>query len=56
MPLTLPWLDPEDPQAPFPDLHRALREPDGLLAFGGDLSPARLVRAYRNGIFPWYSA
>ncbi len=56
MTLTLPRLDPEDPQAPFPDQRRALREPDGLLAFGGDLSPARLVRAYRNGIFPWYSA
>lgn len=29
--------------------------PDGLLAFGGDLSPKRLVRAYRSGIFPWYN-
>lgn len=55
MPLTLPWLDPADPNAPFPDVSGALREPDGLLAFGGDLSPQRLVRAYRRGIFPWYS-
>ena len=34
---------------------RALREPDGLLAAGGDLSPRRLLDAYRHGIFPWYS-
>ena len=31
-----------------------LSEPDGLLAIGGDLSPERLLLAYRNGIFPWY--
>jgi len=36
----------------FPPVH--LSEPDGLLAMGGDLSPERLVLAYRNGIFPWY--
>jgi leucyl/phenylalanyl-tRNA--protein transferase len=41
--------------APFPDPSTALREPDGLLAFGGDLSPTRLASAYRGGIFPWYS-
>lgn len=46
---------PEDPSAPFPDAALALREPDGLLAVGGDLSPARLLNAYRSGIFPWYS-
>jgi leucyl/phenylalanyl-tRNA--protein transferase len=45
-----------DPGAPFPPVHRALAEPDGLLAFGGDLSPTRLLNAYRAGIFPWYSA
>jgi leucyl/phenylalanyl-tRNA--protein transferase len=39
----------------FPPAHQALAEPDGLLAMGGDLSPERLVRAYRAGIFPWYS-
>jgi leucyl/phenylalanyl-tRNA--protein transferase len=32
-----------------------LAEPDGLLALGGDLSPERLLAAYRQGIFPWYS-
>ncbi len=32
-----------------------LAEPDGLLAIGGDLHPARLLRAYSQGIFPWYS-
>lgn len=36
----------------FPPVH--LAEPDGLLAIGGDLSPERLLLAYRNGIFPWY--
>ncbi|MFA7386161.1 MAG: leucyl/phenylalanyl-tRNA--protein transferase [Thiohalobacteraceae bacterium] len=50
------WLDPDDPQAPFPPVELALREPDGLLALGGDLAPERLLRAYRRGIFPWYSA
>lgn len=39
----------------FPPAHQALAEPDGLLAMGGDLSPERLLRAYRSGIFPWYS-
>ncbi|MDQ2701807.1 MAG: leucyl/phenylalanyl-tRNA--protein transferase [Pseudomonadota bacterium] len=39
----------------FPDPEKALREPDGLLAVGGDLSPARLLDAYAHGIFPWYS-
>lgn len=40
---------------PFPPVERALREPDGLLAAGGDLAPARLLDAYAHGIFPWYS-
>lgn len=44
-----------DPDAPFPPGHTALRQPEGLLAMGGDLSPARLLNAYRQGIFPWYS-
>ena len=43
------------PDAPFPSVDHALAEPDGLLAFGGDLSPARLLNAYRHGIFPWFS-
>ena len=52
--LILEWL-PDDPQAPFPSTANALPEPNGLLAAGGDLSPTRLLNAYRQGIFPWYS-
>jgi leucyl/phenylalanyl-tRNA---protein transferase len=48
-------LDPRDP-AGFPPVERALTDPNGLLAFGGDLSPQRLLAAYSRGIFPWYSA
>lgn len=40
----------------FPSPEGALREPNGLLALGGDLSPARLLMAYQRGIFPWFSA
>lgn len=43
------------PGSPFPPVELALLEPDGLLAIGGDLSPGRFLRAYRSGIFPWYS-
>jgi leucyl/phenylalanyl-tRNA--protein transferase len=39
----------------FPSTDTALIEPNGLLAFGGDLSPRRLILAYSSGIFPWYS-
>lgn len=39
----------------FPAPSRALTEPSGLLAFGGDLSPQRMLSAYRQGIFPWFS-
>ena len=49
----LAWLQPD---APFPPLSAALAEPNGLLAAGGDLSPERLIAAYRRGIFPWFSA
>ncbi len=42
-------------RTPFPSVTRALDEPNGLVAAGGDLSPWRLVEAYRHGIFPWYS-
>ncbi|MBO0367462.1 leucyl/phenylalanyl-tRNA--protein transferase [Pseudomonas putida] len=38
----------------FPPLTKALQEPNGLLAAGGDLSPERLVQAYRHGCFPWF--
>jgi leucyl/phenylalanyl-tRNA---protein transferase len=41
-----------DKEISFPPVH--LAEPDGLLALGGDLSPTRLLEAYRHGIFPWY--
>jgi leucyl/phenylalanyl-tRNA--protein transferase len=54
MSLRLPVLD-ADPSAPFPPVEAALREPDGLLAMGGDLSPVRLLNAYGHGIFPWFS-
>jgi leucyl/phenylalanyl-tRNA--protein transferase len=40
---------------PFPPVESALPEPNGLLAAGGDLSSERLMRAYRHGIFPWFS-
>jgi leucyl/phenylalanyl-tRNA--protein transferase len=47
-------LETDSPADAFPDVELALREPDGLLAIGGDLAPARLLAAYRRGIFPWY--
>ena len=49
------WLSDHDAPDAFPPVERALREPDGLVAAGGDLSPERLLAAYRRGIFPWYS-
>ncbi len=54
--MRLTLLDPNNPTQPFPPLHHALREPDGLLAVGGCLSAERLLNAYRQGIFPWYNA
>ncbi len=50
--IDLPWL--KEDQISFPPAEQALQEPDGLLAAGGDLSPQRLIQAYRQGIFPWY--
>ncbi|MBA4502101.1 leucyl/phenylalanyl-tRNA--protein transferase [Marinobacterium marinum] len=47
------WL--ADDSLDFPPLKQALTDPDGLLAAGGDLSEARLLTAYRQGIFPWYN-
>lgn len=47
----IPWLSATDP---FPDPATALREAGGLVAAGADLSPARLLAAYRCGIFPWF--
>jgi leucyl/phenylalanyl-tRNA--protein transferase len=51
----LVWLSPDDPASAFPPVSQALREPAGLLAAGGDLSPGRLQAAYSRGIFPWFS-
>ncbi|MDO9321743.1 MAG: leucyl/phenylalanyl-tRNA--protein transferase [Pseudomonas sp.] len=48
----LTWLQRDS--LAFPPLDKALREPNGLLAAGGDLSPERLVQAYRHGCFPWF--
>lgn len=48
----IPWLDHT---LKFPSTSTALTDPDGLLAAGGDLSPDRLLQAYSQGIFPWYS-
>ena len=49
----LPWLS--SPHPSFPSTKQALESPNGLLAAGGELTPAWLVDAYRKGIFPWYS-
>ena len=46
------WLNRDDP---FPPVSAALADPNGLLAAGGDLSAARLIDAYRHGVFPWFS-
>jgi leucyl/phenylalanyl-tRNA--protein transferase len=48
----LTWLQRDD--LSFPPLEKAMHEPNGLLAAGGDLSPERLLAAYRHGCFPWY--
>jgi leucyl/phenylalanyl-tRNA--protein transferase len=48
----IPWLRPH---APFPPVETALETPNGLLAASADLTAARLLDAYRHGIFPWYS-
>ena len=48
----IPWLERSDP---FPAVGKALSRPNGLLCAGGDLSPERLLDAYRHGIFPWFS-
>lgn len=53
--IRLPLLESATPEY-FPDPGKALREPNGLLAFGGDLSTSRLLAAYRQGVFPWFNA
>ncbi|GMV39148.1 MAG: leucyl/phenylalanyl-tRNA--protein transferase [Myxococcales bacterium] len=45
----------DDADSGFPDVRLALRRPNGLLAVGGNLSARRLMDAYREGVFPWYS-
>ena len=50
------WLQKTDPVEALPPTTRALREPNGLLAVGGALTPEWLIYAYRHGVFPWYSA
>lgn len=50
--MKLTWIEPDEP---LPPLARALSLPNGLLAAGRDLSPHRLIEAYRRGIFPWFS-
>ena len=47
------WLDQHD--TPFPNVGLALKNPNGLIGIGGDLSTKRLLKAYSQGIFPWYS-
>lgn len=49
----IPWLNEN---SPFPPVANALKEPNGLLAAGGSLTPHRLLNAYRHGIFPWFNA
>ena len=49
----LHWLDDS---FEFPDPATALKNPNGLLAVGGDLQPMRLLQAYQRGIFPWFDA
>ncbi|MFW1676362.1 leucyl/phenylalanyl-tRNA--protein transferase [Pontibacter sp. JAM-7] len=48
----IPWLSDT---TPFPPVDEALDDPNGLLAAGASLNSERLINAYRNGIFPWYS-
>ncbi|GDX85052.1 leucyl/phenylalanyl-tRNA--protein transferase [Methylococcaceae bacterium] len=48
-------LDENNSSQPFPPLRNALCEPNGLLAIGGCLSSERLINAYRQGVFPWFS-
>lgn len=48
------WLD--ESAVNFPPVEKALADPNGLLAAGGNLDSATLLNAYRQGIFPWYNA
>ena len=48
-------LNNTSPNTLFPNPSLSLEEPNGLLAIGGDLTPQRLLNAYRQGIFPWFN-
>ena len=50
----LPYLHSDE--QPFPDPGTALTEPNGLLAYGGQLNESRLIEAYSKGIFPWFNS
>ena len=49
------WISDDEPDLVFPPVDLALDDPNGLLAVGGDLSPNRLISAYRHGVFPWFN-
>jgi leucyl/phenylalanyl-tRNA---protein transferase len=49
------WVADNRIEQDFPPVDKALRDPDGLLAIGGNLDPQRILSAYRRGIFPWFS-
>lgn len=53
--MQLPYILPNDQTYRFPNVELAYSEPNGLLAYGGDLSAKRLISAYQSGIFPWFS-
>lgn len=53
--ISIALLPEDDDTVPFPPVEHALREPNGLLAVGGNLRPRRLLQAYRDGIFPWFA-
>ena len=48
------YLTELDDSHSFPSPYEALSDPNGLLAFGGDLNPERILNGYHQGIFPWY--
>ncbi len=53
--LPIPFLADTDDTTPFPPVRMAMDNPNGLLMAGSNLKPARVLSAYRQGIFPWYS-
>ncbi len=53
--LPIPFLSDTDDTTPFPPVHTAMQDPNGLLMAGANLKPDRILSAYQQGIFPWYS-